>query len=39
MKKVIALIFAFTMMLTLAACNKEQQPPKDNDTSTPTDQE
>ena len=39
MKKVIALIFAFAMMLTLAACNKEDEPPKDNDTSTPTDQE
>ena len=39
MKKFIILVFAFAMMLTLVACNKEQQPPKDNDTSKPTDQE
>ena len=39
MKKFIILVFAFAMMLTLVACNKEDEPPKDNGSSTPTDQE
>ena len=39
MKKFIILVFIFAMMLTLVACNKEDEPPKDNGSSTPTDQE